>query len=72
MNIRYMCGGGAPETRNWVLGHMELELQVIMSCLTWTLGTELGSSRKAYTFLTTESSFQALTNSFYVYRLLEK
>lgn len=49
VSISYICGGGAqkPEIGYW--GHVELELRVIVSCLTRALGAELGSSRKAYT-----------------------
>lgn len=38
---------GALEDQKMALGFLELELQVVMSCPPWTLGTELRSYRKA-------------------------
>ncbi|XP_059119940.1 synaptonemal complex central element protein 1-like isoform X2 [Peromyscus eremicus] len=36
--------------------HLELESQTVRSCLTWLLGTKVGSSQEQYTLLLTETS----------------
>lgn len=35
----------------WAINLLELELQAIMSCLTWVLEIELGPLEKQYTFV---------------------
>lgn len=39
-----------------MLDSLELKLQVVVSCLTWVLGSNLHPLEEGYTFLTTESS----------------
>ena len=38
---------------------LELELQTVVSCLTWVLGLELGLLEEQYMLLTDEPSLQA-------------
>lgn len=38
---------GAFRGQNRILNLLELELQLVVSCLTWELGNDLGSSGKA-------------------------
>lgn len=53
-----VCVGGTFSDQKKVLDPLELELQVIVSCLTWALGTKLGPSGRTASalILTTKSS----------------
>lgn len=42
-----LVGIGAHRGQKMVSDVLELELQIVVSCLDWMLGTELGSSSKA-------------------------
>lgn len=52
------------------LDALELELQALMSCLTWALGPDLGPLGKQHMLFTTEPTLQPKFLLFYSLRIL--